>query len=464
MVAGEMVRVPQVRNGRRQAARGLDACSSGALGAGHVQRRPRDEQATDLYRELTLGRRISAATRRMMDITGDDRSLDSVLQSLIDVVVEALDLTAGAVLLPDGSRQRLRLRAISGRRISAHDGGESAGLHGWVRFDLAGRVIALAAPLVDYSELDAPSFRRGSATGGALRSVLAAPIRARGEVVGVVEFVADALRGFEPAAIELVEAMAERAGSALAVADLRERLAEKERQVASLLKSTLEAQDAERERIGLDLHDGVAQTLAAAYQYQQLLENRSELQDPAVRSLLLKTGSLVQRAIREVREVIGALRPAVLDEDGLVPTIRSDVESLRALCGWEIGFEADRVALPSSHETALYRIVHEAIGNARKHSRTSRLDVRVSRNGDSVVVEVRDYGLGFNPSRPRPDARGRRVGLLSMRRRAELLGGRCDVESVPGSGTTVRVIVPLPTQEASPRREGPALVARPGLA
>ncbi len=109
---------------------------------------------------------------------------------------------------------------------------------------------------------------------------------------------------------------------------------------------------------------------------------------------------------------------------------------------WKIDFRADAIRLPQDVETGLYRIIHEAITNARKHAATKRLHVGITSADGQVKVEVRDWGVGFNYS-PRDLSPRRSTGLLSMRKRAELLQGTCDIQSTPGQGTVINVEIPF---------------------
>jgi len=210
-----------------------------------------------------------------------------------------------------------------------------------------------------------------------------------------------------------------------------------EEQMRGLIRDTLNAQEAERERICLEVHDGVAQTLASAFQYLQTLESAS-LDVSNAKQLLLRASALVRQAIQESREVINSLQPATLRDLGLVATLRQEMRQLEQEMRWRVDFKADVSRLPNDIETGLYRIIREAITNVRKHAETKRLGIRITSTNDQVKVEVRDWGIGFNYD---PQAIGRRkgTGLISMRKRAELLQGTCDIESTPGQGTTVRV-------------------------
>ena len=214
-----------------------------------------------------------------------------------------------------------------------------------------------------------------------------------------------------------------------------------EEQVRGLIRDTLNAQEAERERICLEVHDGVTQTLASVFQYLQTLETTLAEGTPA-KQLVFRASALVKQAIQESREVINSLQPATLRDLGLVATLRQEVRQLEQETRWKIDFKADTIRLPADIETGLYRIIHEAITNARKHADTERLRLAISSTANRVKVEVRDWGIGFNYN-PQNILRRRGAGLLSMRKRAELLQGVCDIESSPGQGTTVRVEIPL---------------------
>ena len=215
-----------------------------------------------------------------------------------------------------------------------------------------------------------------------------------------------------------------------------------EEQMRSLIRDTLNAQEAERERICLDVHDGVTQTLASVFQYLQAMETALPEGSHQARQLLLRASALVRQAIQESREVINSLQPATLRDVGLVPTLRQEMRQLEQETRWEVDFKADAIRLPVDIETGLYRIIHEAITNARKHADTKRLRVRINTADNRVKVEVRDWGIGFNYN-PREASSRRGTGLFSMRKRAELMQGVCDIQSSPGQGTSVRVEIPL---------------------
>ena len=243
-----------------------------------------------------------------------------------------------------------------------------------------------------------------------------------------------------------LELFAGQAALAIEMDCLHRELRDREQQVSLLLKATIDAQEEERERICLEIHDGVAQRLAAAFHHLQTLDVGTGLPSE-LRSSIARAGMLVRDASREAREIIATLRPAALDALGLVATLRYEVEDLQRQVGWQVDFQADDVRFPKAVETALYRIAHEAVSNVTKHARASRVAVRVKQEQGHIAVEVEDNGVGFDFTALSSRLNRKGVGLLSMRKRTELLQGSIQITSNPGSGTRVQVVVPLPGGE-----------------
>jgi two-component system sensor histidine kinase DegS len=230
-------------------------------------------------------------------------------------------------------------------------------------------------------------------------------------------------------------------GEHLEIESLRRELREKEVQVRELIRDTLDAQEEERERICLEVHDGVTQTLASAFQYLQALES-STVNGTNAKQLLLRASALVKQAIQESREVINSLQPVTLRDLGLVATLRQEMWQMEQETRKKIDFKADAIRLPLDVETGLYRIIHEAITNAIKHADTKRIRISINSRDEQVKVEVRDWGIGFDYN-PSSMLSRRGTGLLSMRKRAELLQGRCDIQSTTNEGTVVSVEIPF---------------------
>ena len=150
---------------------------------------------------------------------------------------------------------------------------------------------------------------------------------------------------------------------------------------------------------------------------------------------------LVRQAHFEARRLISEVRPPVIDEIGLETAISHLVHEQRRRGGPKIEFHSDVQfgRLPSILENALYRIVQEALTNACKHSKSKKVTVTMTQEGQDVRLEVRDWGIGFDPE----SVEKGHFGLEGIRQRVRLLGGRLTIESTPGSGTLVQVVVPI---------------------
>jgi two-component system sensor histidine kinase UhpB len=201
--------------------------------------------------------------------------------------------------------------------------------------------------------------------------------------------------------------------------------------------AVLDAQESERARIARDLHDEVNQSLTAIL---LRLEATAAHADPGLRDELAATKALASQAMNELLRLARELRPAALDDHGLDAALRTQVEGFAGRTGTDAALELDgaQALLADEHQLVVYRVVQESLSNITEHAGAAH--VRVALRGDpaagQVVVEVCDDGHGFALS----DARGH--GLTGMRERARLAGGRVDVRSRAGAGTTVELRLP----------------------
>jgi PAS domain S-box-containing protein len=274
---------------------------------------------------------------------------------------------------------------------------------------------------------------------------LCLPLRVRDRPIGVLEaYGSEALE--ERANVEVLTSFASQVGSALENARLYSELAEREHRLRDLVGQVLAAQEEERRRVAYDVHDGLAQTAAAAHQLLQAFALRYPPDSAIARKNLDRSVELVQQTVGEARQVIADLRPTALDDFGLATAIRQQVERLGG-DGRRIEYEETLgdERLPNAVETALYRVAQESLTNVQKHASSARVRVMLQRAEDSVRLQVRDWGQGFRPDEVMTgDGPGERVGLSSMRERIALLGGSFEIHSEPGAGTEVVAEVPLP--------------------
>ncbi len=201
------------------------------------------------------------------------------------------------------------------------------------------------------------------------------------------------------------------------------------------------AQEDERQRIARELHDGLGPDLASLNIRLLTARKLLEREGHPVAHEIEELAEQVQASIRDIRRLIHDLRPVALDELGLVPALREHLGRCRQEHDLAIEFAADvGERLPGAVESALFRIVQEAVNNVLRHARAQHVFVALTRDADQVKLRVADDGQGFDTQLPRS---GRHVGLWSMRERVEQLGGQFEVHSAPGEGTTVTTVVPL---------------------
>ena len=220
-----------------------------------------------------------------------------------------------------------------------------------------------------------------------------------------------------------------------------------EEELRRLAVRLLEAQEEERRQVAYDIHDGLGQLItAAAMHLDAFTGHRRPLQMPEVEAEFEKASRCLQDAVVEMRRVVSELAPLLLEDLGLVEAGRRLLTDMAERVGWETEFEGDvdGERLDRTVETALFRIVQEALANARKHAQTKRVRVSFQREGDSLRLEVRDWGQGFEVDSFMDQAGpGYHVGLASMRERVALIGGEFHIESSPGGGTRLTVVVPV---------------------
>lgn len=209
----------------------------------------------------------------------------------------------------------------------------------------------------------------------------------------------------------------------------------------------IEAQETERLRVARELHDGVNQLLASAKMRLRKVEERVSALSPAAKEILARCNLLLVQALEENRRIAHNLRPSDLDELGLAAACRNLCKGFRSRTTLVVKFSSPRNWQRQSPalELNLFRVAQEALNNAEKHARAKNIRLRLAIRDGTIVLEIHDDGRGFDPNLSGTTRRKRRgIGLTNMRERAAALGGTCEVQSVPGQGTTITVTVPRP--------------------
>lgn len=234
------------------------------------------------------------------------------------------------------------------------------------------------------------------------------------------------------------------------VAEQTEDLRRQQALTQQLLRELIEAQEGERSRLAHELHDEIGQTLTAIELSLGDLANSLPAASGEAQRSLVRSRALVERTVAELRVMITALRPATLDQLGLLPSLEWIGDHILLPAGISVSIESEGLdqRLPGEIETTLFRVAQEAMNNAARHSQANSLTIRLVADSREVTMTLADDGLGFADP-PLVDAQAERqsLGIAGMQERVALAGGKLDISSAPGEGTTLRATLPLARQE-----------------
>ena len=216
-------------------------------------------------------------------------------------------------------------------------------------------------------------------------------------------------------------------------------------QLRRLSRQILSVQEEERKRISRELHDVIAQTLTGINIRLATLKKEASVNTKGLDRNIALTQQLVEKSVNLVHEFARELRPAVLDDLGLIPALHSFVKlfSKRTRIHVHLKAFAGVEQLDGNQRTILYRVAQEALTNVSRHAHASRVEVIIQQVAKGICMKITDNGKSFEVERVL-NARGqKRLGLLGMRERVEMVGGHFGVESVPGTGTTITALIPI---------------------
>jgi signal transduction histidine kinase len=378
-----------------------------------------------LYESSTRWLRQLESLNEVGNALASEVELEPLLALVARHLRELLDARLVLIALPEGDALR----------VAAAEGEASYGVVG-MRLEFggskAGRVLERARSERVDSVLEDPEIDQQAARRLGVHSALFVPLLVRGRGIGVV--IAHDRSGPTPSFtdddLRLAETLAARAAVAV---ELSERVSR------DAMRRVVEAQELERKRLARELHDETGQALTSILLGLKPLERSvaSEEGHAAVASLR----ELVAATLQDVRRLAVELRPSALDDFGLVSAVERLAETFRDQTGLRVDLESNlgEDRLPSEVETVLYRIVQEALTNVVKHARASRVSILLTSKDSSVAAVVEDDGLGFEPQESGESG----LGLIGMRERVGLVGGRLQIESAAGAGTTLVAEVPL---------------------
>jgi signal transduction histidine kinase len=216
-------------------------------------------------------------------------------------------------------------------------------------------------------------------------------------------------------------------------------------QLRRLSRQILSAQEEERRRISRELHDVIAQTLTGINIRLATLKKEASVNTNGLDRNIARTQRLVEKSVNIVHEFARELRPAVLDDLGLIPALHSFVKlfSKRTRIQVHLKVFAGVEQLNSNERTILYRVAQEALTNVSRHAQASRVEVSIQKLPEGICMKINDNGKSFEVERVLSAKGRKRLGLLGMRERLEMVGGHFGVESIQGRGTTITAQLPL---------------------
>ena len=220
-------------------------------------------------------------------------------------------------------------------------------------------------------------------------------------------------------------------------------------QTRRLAHRVLLAQEEERKQISRELHDEIAQTLTGINVQLAALKLAAAASTAGLAKKISRTQRLVEKSVDIVHQFARELRPMVLDDLGLIPAVHAYLKGFTKRTGLHIrftSFTSGRIKeLNNDTRTVLYRVTQEALTNVARHAHASRVDIGIQKLPRAIGLTIHDNGQSFLVARVLHAKKNKRLGLLGMRERVEMVGGQLHIESTPGQGTTIRAEIPFTT-------------------
>lgn len=391
------------------------------LGVGWIVRSWRDT------RELELLNAIAGALNRLTNV-GESA------QEALRLVARLLGVEAGWVFLREGDHLSLAASFGLPAPLAAEANLRMGGDCHCLRL-LAEDRLPLAVNAVDCQRL--------AQVGIAHTRHASVPLRASTRTLGLMNLVLPGGRTFSERELQMLSTVGHQIGLAVERGMLFDEVAAKERTRGELLEKLITAHEDERRRIARELHDEAGQALTALIVNLELAAQ--EESPDRVRAHLIQLRDLAERTLAEIRRLIYDLRPSILDDLGLVAALRWYAKSLLDPRGitWSLSVSGIAGRLPPAMETVAFRLVQEALANVQRHSRATAVNVDLALVGRELRVRIEDNGQGFDAQRIRTAGRDGGFGLMGMRERVELVGGRWEAHSKPGAGTIITAMLPL---------------------
>jgi len=396
------------------------------------QRRNLVDENIRLYQEIARQFEIERSVYEVVHEITSELELERVLPKVIAIAERLAGADAGLIALWDEERNVVTYPYLHNlpRRLAHVTVPKEVGLSAEVM--LSGEPI-----IID----DYPNYPRAipEFVQAGVKSIVGVPIVNRDRTFGTMAIMTEERqKSFSERDVAILTGIGRQAGIAVENSYLYENLRYYARRIT-------QAQENERKRIARELHDDTIQSLIAlSRRLEGLATSEEQLPNGAsarIHDLWQQTGEMVRR----VREFSQNLRPSVLDDLGLLPTLEELTSDMERQVGLETEFHAsgERRRLSSEVELTIFRIAQEALSNVRRHSKATKVTTTVELADTAVRLRIEDDGVGFRPPKLTDDLRAEDgLGLIGMHERARLLGGSLHIESVQGEGTIVIAEIP----------------------
>jgi signal transduction histidine kinase len=371
-----------------------------------------------------------------------DLDLATVLQSVVD---NARSLTGGEACMMLYEPERDTLAPCAFAWVAPwHEGAEDPSPSS-LEVTMCSVALHEQKIIVMQDLLDEPLVRE--LKGLRVRSAVVLPLSVGDERLGVLKIAWTEPERVDEECVALCTAFADHAALAVHNARQHDEMVKREEERTMLLRQLLTAQENERKRIALELHDGPLQSLGVGLINADALRKKMEAGMSVTATDVNELRRYFAAVVDEIRGLMADLRPDVLDSYGLLAGLEAYCRRLKESIPFEIHILYDlRERLPTYMEVLIYRLVQEALNNVRKHANATQANilVHVDRGNGNVAVEVKDNGKGFDPGMLPHRREGFGLGIKSMLERTQSAGGTMLINSVPGKGTTVTFQIPLP--------------------
>ncbi|MFC1946639.1 histidine kinase [Chloroflexota bacterium] len=384
--------------------------------------------------------------------------LDELQQTILQPIVESMHVKRAALLFPEVGTGDFNVRSVNQSNNEETFSKLRFLNDNPVITWLSDKGDVLRRNLIDIMPQFKGMWEVEKTTLDALGVELLCPIKSHGKLVGVLALgEKQSGTSYSDEEADLLKTMSNEAAAAIENARMFDNLKIQQLQVEQLLGQVVLAQEEERNRISIELHDSVAQWLVAvSYGIQTFRHGLPGKEVEKAHDELNDMEGTITKSLKELRRVVVGLRPPALDELGLTEAIRRSLDDLGVdgIAG-DYNQAGKPFKLPSSIEIAVYRVVQESLINIRKHAGATKVALSVEFNPDELSLEINDNGQGFNLVQTLDSAISvGHLGLLGMKQRAEMLGGDMNIKTGEGNGTTVSFNFPVNSRKEEDYSDG----------